>query len=175
MTERFDTTTSTKVNDFIAEKYADNDVVIHSVEGGYSRNRRAIIDVNGESVFAKEVDMSVLDDEGATELGWLKKDYEITSELASRGVEIVPNWAELHLGGHLLLLPSYKKEDGWLWTLPDDGANAEREVMSLKYTKEINDVFADGDTDAIYAGLMATRPAYGGTKWTLDELREEMK
>jgi hypothetical protein len=133
MTERFNTTTTSKVNDFIAEKYANTDVVIHSVEGGYSRNRRAIIDVNGESVFAKEVDMSVLDDEGATELGWLKKDYEITSELASRGVEIVSDWAELHLDGHLLLLPSYRKEDGWLWTLPEE------ELVQTKYIQAVVD------------------------------------
>lgn len=57
----------------------------------------------------------------------------------------------------------------------DDAANAEREVLALKHSKDINDKFADGDTQAIYDGLMETHPAYGGTRWTLDELREEMK
>ncbi len=57
----------------------------------------------------------------------------------------------------------------------DDTANTERELLALKHSKDINDKFTDGDTQAIYDGLMATHPAYGGTKWTLDELREEMK
>lgn len=57
----------------------------------------------------------------------------------------------------------------------DDAVNAERETLALKHSKDINDKFADGDTQAIYDGLMETHPAYGGTRWTLDELREEMK
>lgn len=57
----------------------------------------------------------------------------------------------------------------------DDQANMEREALALKRSKDINDAFADGDTNAIYAGLMETHPAYGGTKWTLDELRDDMK
>lgn len=56
-----------------------------------------------------------------------------------------------------------------------DNANTEREALALKLSKEINDLFADGDTSAIYAGLMENHPAYGGTRWTLDELREKMK
>ncbi len=57
----------------------------------------------------------------------------------------------------------------------EDIANTERELLALKHSKDINDKFADGNTQAIYDGLMETHPAYGGTKWTLDELREEMK
>lgn len=57
----------------------------------------------------------------------------------------------------------------------DDTANAEREALALKLSKDINDKFADGDTEAIYSGLMDNHPAYGGTRWTLDELREKMK
>lgn len=56
-----------------------------------------------------------------------------------------------------------------------DESNRQREQKALELTREINDVFADGDHDAIYAGLMETHPAYGGTKWTMDELRQEMK
>ena len=133
MSEQIDTTTTPKANEFIAEKYANSDVVIHSVEGGYSRNRRAIIDINGASVFAKEVDTEVLPDEGTVELGWLKKDYEIVNEFAKHGVTIVPEWAELHLNGHLLLLSSYKKEDGWEWTLPND------ELLRTKYIQAVID------------------------------------
>ena len=57
----------------------------------------------------------------------------------------------------------------------DDSANAEREALALKLSKDINDKFTDGDTKAIYDGLMENHPAYGGTRWTLDELREKMK
>lgn len=120
MTEHFDNKTSSRVNSFFLDRFADSNIIIHSVDGGYSRNRRAIIDVNGTSVFAKEVDTTVLPDDGATELGWLKKDYDVVTELAKRGLDVAPDWAELHLDGHLLLLPSYKKEDGWYWSLPED-------------------------------------------------------
>lgn len=54
-------------------------------------------------------------------------------------------------------------------------ANLEREAKATKISREINDKYGDGDHQAIYQGLMETHPAYGGTKWTLDELREEMK
>ena len=56
-----------------------------------------------------------------------------------------------------------------------DAANMEREAKSLNLTKDINDQYSDGDHESIYEGLMATHPAYGGTKWTMDELREELK
>lgn len=120
MTERFDTTTSARVSDFLFDKSTSGTISVHSVEGGYSRNRRAIIDIDGRSVFAKEVDIARLPNDGATELGWLKKDYDVVNELVERGVDIAPDWAELHLDGQLLLLPSYKKEEGWHWSLPED-------------------------------------------------------
>lgn len=56
-----------------------------------------------------------------------------------------------------------------------DPANIEREAKATKLTVDINDVFVDGDHEAIYKGLMETHPAYGGTKWTLDELSKEMR
>ncbi|MES2630514.1 MAG: phosphotransferase [Patescibacteria group bacterium] len=139
MTEQFNTTTPS-VNEFITEKYAGTDIAIHSVEGGYSRNRRAIIDIGGTSVFAKEVDIDVLPDEGEVELGWLKKDYEIVNELAQHNVGIVPEWAELHLNGHLLLMPSYKKEDGWKWTLPDDDMTRTKYIQAvIDATKQLEE------------------------------------
>lgn len=133
MPERIDTTTTHKANNFIAKRYAGSHIVIHSVQGGYSRNRRAIIDIDGESVFAKEVDTEVLPDEGTIELGWLKKDYQLVNEFIKHGITITPEWAELHLNGHLLLLPSYKKEDGWEWTLPDD------KITRTKYIQAVID------------------------------------
>lgn len=53
-------------------------------------------------------------------------------------------------------------------------ANLKREITSLELTREINDRFADGDHEAIYEGLKQTHPAYGGTKWTVEELREQL-
>jgi hypothetical protein len=133
MTEHFDTTTSSRVSNFLLDRFADGNVTVHSVDGGYSRNRRAIIDVDGKSVFAKEVDIAALPDDGATELGWLKKDYDVVTELAKQGLDVVPDWAELHLDGQLLLLPSYKKEDGWHWSLPED------ESMRTSYVQAVVD------------------------------------
>lgn len=133
MTEHFDTTTSPRVSSFLLDRFADGNVTVHSVDGGYSRNRRAIIDVDGKSVFAKEVDITALPDDGATELGWLKKDYYVVTELAKQGLDVVPDWAELHLDGQLLLLPSYKKEDGWHWSLPED------ESMRASYVQAVVD------------------------------------
>ena len=133
MTEHFDNKTSSRVNSFFLDRFADSNIIVHSVDGGYSRNRRAIIDVNGKSVFAKEVDTTVLPDDGATELGWLKKDYDVVTELAKQGLDVAPDWAELHLDGQLLLLPSYKKEDGWHWSLPKD------ESMRMSYIQAVVD------------------------------------
>ena len=48
-----------------------------------------------------------------------------------------------------------------------DEQNIQRETKSLALTKQINDVFEDGDHDAIYDGLMASHPAYGGTLRTI--------
>lgn len=133
MTERFDTTTSPRVSNFLLDRFADSNVTVHSVDGGYSRNRRAIIDVDGKSVFAKEVDITALPDDGVTELGWLKKDYDVVTELAKHGLDVVPDWAELHLDGQLLLLPSFRKEDGWHWSLPED------ESMRASYVQAVVD------------------------------------
>lgn len=55
-----------------------------------------------------------------------------------------------------------------------DPANVAREAKALKLSIDINELFADGDHEAIYKGLMATHPAYGGTKWTIEELANEM-
>lgn len=109
-----------KAEDCLIEKYSTEHPVIMPVQGGYSRNRRAIVEVDGHSLFAKEVDVDLLPDEGFVELGWLKKDFEVVRELSRRGLSVAPEWAELDLHGHLLLLPSYKQADGWHWTLPED-------------------------------------------------------
>lgn len=53
-----------------------------------------------------------------------------------------------------------------------DEQNTMREKKSLELTKQINDVFRDGDHKAIHKGLMESHPAYGGTRRTIEELRE---
>lgn len=56
----------------------------------------------------------------------------------------------------------------------EDQANLAREAKALRYTKVINDKYTDGDHEAICRGLMESHPAYGGTRWTIDELRGEL-
>ncbi len=63
----------------------------------------------------------------------------------------------------------------WIIVRPSvnlDEKNVARETKSLELTMQINDGFKDGDHVAIYDGLMASHPAYGGTLRTIDELRE---
>lgn len=124
-------TISPEVQEFLANRYGDETVSVSPVEGGYSRNRRAIIDIGDTSIFAKEVNTELLPDNGEVELSWLKKDYDVINEFAKRGVAIAPEWAELHMNGRLLLLPSYKKEDGWQWSPPQDKAAQRTYIQSV--------------------------------------------
>lgn len=69
-----------------------------------------------------------------------------------------------------VLGPEYK----WTIVRPSenlDSVNVARETKSLEMTRDINDAFSDGDHDTIYKALMESHPAYGGTRWTVDELR----
>lgn len=137
---------STRANNFITEKFQSSDYVVQPVEGGYSLNRRAIIDTMGQSVFVKEVDTDILPEDGRKELDWLKKDYEVITELNRQGVSIVPDWAELHLDGHLLIIPSYKKEDGWHWSPPDDDLVRSQYIQAVvDATKDLESVVITGD------------------------------
>lgn len=133
MSEQTDKTITPRARAFLAERYSCDNIYVMPVEGGYSRNRRAIIGIDNFSVFAKEVDISLLPDNGEVELSWLKKDHDIINELVHLGVRIAPEWAELHLDGHLMLIPSYKKEDGWLWSAPNDT------TIGLKYVQAVID------------------------------------
>lgn len=138
MTEHLSTTPTRLVSEYIAATYANSDITIHAVEGGYSRNRRAIIEVGDTSLFAKEVDTALLPDDGAVELSWLKKDCALVNELGRLGVSVAPEWAELHLDDHLLLMPSYKKEDGWQWSLPtNDGVRTAYIQAVIDATKQL--------------------------------------
>lgn len=97
-----------------------DDLTVTPVNGGYSRNRRSIVAYNGKWLFAKEVDKDVLDGDGAEELRWLKKDYQLTDMLRTEVPELVSDWAQLYADDHVLLMSSYRQEDGWLWSLPAD-------------------------------------------------------
>ena len=119
--------------DYLKHKYHVSNIDIYPVSGGYSRNRRAIVDTGKELIFVKEVDTSVLSDDGQTELDWLKKDQMVMEELGSMGLDIVPEWTELSVDGHLLTMPSYRQEDGWHWSLPRD------DKMQLSYIQAVVD------------------------------------
>lgn len=101
----------------IADKFGCtvDDLRIRQTTGGYSRNIRALVGYNGQWLFAKEVDVSILEDDGATELGWLKKDYEFTGEVARHAPAIVVGRRELLCDDTLLVTEALRPEDGWLW------------------------------------------------------------
>lgn len=56
----------------------------------------------------------------------------------------------------------------------DDPANTAREAKSLELTRELIDQYVDGDHVAISTELLRSHPAYGGTRWTIDELRSTL-
>lgn len=95
-----------------------SDIQIVNVTGGYSRNRRSLVGYENKWIFAKEVDCGLLPSDGAEELGWIRKDYECASALSKIVPELVPEWEKLVAGGRVLLMSSYRTEDGWSWSLP---------------------------------------------------------
>ena len=52
-----------------------------------------------------------------------------------------------------------------------DPKNIERELLSLTLTKDINGFVPAGDHETIYRLLCETHPSYGGSKFTVEELR----
>lgn len=110
---------------------ATGDIVTAAVSGGYSRNRRSLLGFEGKWVFAKEVDKSLLPSDGEEEMAWLKKDYECTKLLRQRVPEHVSQWSELAADGHVLLMSSYRKEDGWLWSLPSEQETQYRYIQAV--------------------------------------------
>lgn len=116
----FDMTITAGARRAIAERWGTDQSDLHVVEvsGGYTRNRRSLVNVKGEWIFAKEVDLSLLPGDGLEELAWLEKDYSVTRYLRTQGNRVVPEWGELLEDGNLLLLPAYRKEDGWHWKVP---------------------------------------------------------
>lgn len=122
MSELVDNSLSVRALEVITGEYDDAEPTVKNVQGGYSRNRRAIVNIGNEEVFLKEVDVSLLPDNGEIELAWIKKDHEVIETLREFVPELIPEWSKLTMNGHLLVLPSYPQEKGWLWTLPADVA-----------------------------------------------------
>jgi hypothetical protein len=67
----------------------------HTVSGGFSLNRRAVVALGDKSVFVKEVDVSFLDGDGQEEKGWLAKDHALMELLRSEQYHTVPSWSVL--------------------------------------------------------------------------------
>jgi hypothetical protein len=109
------------------------DIQVISVDGGYSRNRRSLVGYADRWIFTKEVDHDLLPSDGVEELGWIHKDCECVNALIGIVPELVPEWEKLVADDHVLLMPSYRVEDGWSWSLPST------EAEQLKYIQTVVD------------------------------------
>ena len=108
-----------------------SDLQITSVSGGFSRNRRALVSAGDKTIFAKEVDVDLLPDDGERELAWLKKDYEVMRLLQKIHPQYVADWIKLDGDGHVLMTTSYTSADGWLWRPPAEKSVAERYISAV--------------------------------------------
>ena len=107
-----------------------SDLQIASVNGGFSRNRRALVSAGDKTIFVKEVDIDVLPDDGERELAWLKKDYEVMRMLQKVHPKFVADWIKLDGDGYVLMTTSYASADGWLWRPPAEKSLAERYISA---------------------------------------------
>lgn len=124
-----------------------SDIQIVDVGGGYSRNRRSLVGCGDKWIFAKEVDLDLLPDDGELELGWLRKDYECTKLLRQIVPEFIPDWGELAADGHVYLMTSYRAEDGWSWTMPSDLDQRPKYIQAVvDATKKLELIKFDKDT-----------------------------
>lgn len=125
------------------------DIQVVSVDGGYSRNRRSLVGYANRWIFAKEVDNELLSGDGEEELRWLRKDYECTNILRQIIPEIVPEWGKLVANKHILLMPSYRAEDGWLWSLPSAAGEQRLYIQAvINATKQLETAkFSQDDID----------------------------
>ena len=122
-----------------AELGADlSDLQVTPVSGGFSRNRRALVSAGDKTIFVKEVDVDVLPDEGERELGWLKKDYEVTRLLQKLHPQYVADQITLSDDGYVLMTTSYASVDGWLWRPPAEKSVVEWYISAvLAATREL--------------------------------------
>ncbi|NTU74441.1 hypothetical protein HGB07_10025 [Candidatus Roizmanbacteria bacterium] len=108
-----------------------SDIQVVDVDGGYSRNRRSLVGYADRWIFAKEVDHDLLPSYGAEELGWIQKDCECVNALIGIVPELVPEWEKIVADGHVLLMPSYRVEDGWSWSLPEDENEQQKYIQAV--------------------------------------------
>lgn len=108
-----------------------SDIQVVNVDGGYSRNRRSLVGYADRWIFAKEVDLDLLPGEGIEELGWIYKDCKCVNALISVVPELVPEWEKLAADGHVLLMPGYRVEDGWSWSLPEVESEQQKYVQAV--------------------------------------------
>lgn len=108
-----------------------SDLQVTPVSGGFSRNRRALVSAGDKTIFAKEVDVDLLPDDGERELAWLKKDYEVMRLLQKIHPQYVADWIKLDGDGHVLMTTSYASADGWLWRSPAEKSVAERYISAV--------------------------------------------
>lgn len=121
-------------------------IQVVNVNGGYSRNRRSLVGYENKWIFAKEVDLDLLPDDGVLELDWLRKDYECAKFIRRIIPEIVPEWGKLVADNHVFLMPSYRIEDGWLWTLPDEKEEQIKYIQAvIGATKKLESIKFDKD------------------------------
>lgn len=100
-----------------------SELSVQVVKGGYSLNRRAIVEADNRFIFVKEVDVSLLEGDGQEERAWLAKDHELTSILRNESIPVVASWSKLSSDRTVLLLPAYRPQEGWTWSLPvEEGA-----------------------------------------------------
>lgn len=129
-----------------------SDIRVVSVNGGYSRNRRSLIGYADRWIFAKEVDQGLLPGDGVEELRWIHKDCECVNVLMATVPELVPEWEKLVADGHVLLMPSYRVEDGWSWSFPSTVAVGEQQ----KYIQAVVDATKKLETVEFDQGAIDT-------------------
>jgi hypothetical protein len=141
------------------------DIQVVNVDGGYSRNRRSLVGYADRWIFTKEVDCDLLPGDGVEELGWIRKDYECVNALIGKVPELVPEWEKMAADGHVLLMPSYRAEDGWSWTLPSNSNEQQEYIQAVvDATKKLETV--EFDESAINS--LGLRP-YFRDKLALDD------
>ncbi len=130
-----------KALDYVSELFSVPIDIIKTIEvsGGYSLNRRSIVQFKDKKYFIKEVDDTLVEGNGDTERGWLKKDHEIMRLLRSESIDIVPEWSDISKEGNMLITTAYSNDDGWLWGLPEDfelRTNYINQVIEASYDLE---------------------------------------
>lgn len=108
-----------------------SDIKVVNVGGGFSRNRRSLVGYCDRWIFAKEVDIDLLPNEGVEELGWLFKDCECVNTIIGIAPELVPDWEKLSPDGHVLLMPGYRSEDGWSWSVPEIESDQQKYIQTV--------------------------------------------